>query len=630
MQSLIDFETDFFNLISPSRKRFRSGSNRATNVTLQCHRVTREQRGKAVGKYPGFKGCTVWFTGLSGAGKTTISFALEYILNTLGLPSYGLDGDNMRHGVCNNLGFSSEDRVENIRRVAEVAKLFADAGMISLASFISPFSKDREHARKIHEADGLPFIECHVDTPLEICESRDPKGLYSMARSGRISEFTGINSVYEIPKRPELTLHAGVNTVSQCVYQVLQYLVAKKVVPQEAINELRGRVKPLFVAEPERASLLSTIHDFPHVSLTKVDLQWLQVLAEGWATPLNGFMTERQYLQCLHFGQLLEDGGINQSIPIVLPVDDQAKKVIEKSGTSSVVLEYQGEPVAMLQTFEIYSHRKEERCARQFGTVNVIMESGDWLLGGPLKVFKRIVWNDGLDEYRLTPLEIRQKLAKLGADAVFVFQLRNPVHNGHALLISDTRKHLLEAGYKKPVLLLHPIGGWTKDDDVPLDVRIKQHEALLEEGVLDPESTILAIFPSPMLYAGPTEVQWHARARIAAGVHYYIVGRDPAGIQHPDTGDYLYDPSHGRKVLTMAPGLSSLEILPFKVAAYNKISRKMEYYDPERKEEFDFISGTRMRKLAKEGQDPPDGFMAPKAWLILSNYYRNLHKSAES
>ena len=153
-----------------------------------------------------------------------------------------------------------------------------------------------------------------------------------------------------------------------------------------------------------------------------------------------------------------------------------------------------------------------------------INNSGDWLVGGDLEVFERIKWNDGLDSYRKTPNELRQLYANLDADVVYAFQLRNPVHNGHALLMRDCERQLKSKGFKKPVLLLHPLGGWTKDDDVPLAVRIEQHKAVLDEGVLDPKATILAIFPSPMMYAGPTEVQWHAKARLVAGANYYIVG----------------------------------------------------------------------------------------------------------
>ncbi|KRY90617.1 Bifunctional 3'-phosphoadenosine 5'-phosphosulfate synthase 2 [Trichinella pseudospiralis] len=629
----MEFPLQLFNVMIPARKRIRLES-RATNITPQSHRVTREQRAQALGKYPNFRGCTIWFTGLSGSGKTTISFALEKVLCSVGLPAYGLDGDNMRHGICKNLGFSEEDREENIRRVAEVAKLFADLGIIALASFISPFERDRRRARKIHEDSGLIFIECFIDTPLEVCERRDPKGLYEKARVGKILDFTGIDSAYEVPENPELILHAAEETVIQCVQRVLQYLHERGIFPDEALMRLGAKVRELFVDESERLRLEASLSQMPKLSLEKIDLQWLQVLSEGWATPLAGFMTETQYLQTLHFNQLIEESTISQSIPIVLPVSNEGKAKLENADL--IALCYNGHTMAILLKPEFYPHRKEERCARQFGTchlghptVKMIMQSGDWLVGGEVKTLKPIKWNDGLDQYRLTPMEIRQRLVEMGADAVFAFQLRNPIHNGHALLMNDTKRTLISRGYKRPVLLLHPLGGWTKDDDVPLSVRMKQHQTLLEEGVLDPESTLLAIFPSPMLYAGPTEVMWHARARMAAGIHFYIVGRDPAGIQHPDTGDYLYDPTHGSKILSMTPGLGDVEILPFKVAAYNKLTQQMDYFDPSRKDEFDFISGSRMRKIAREGAQPPDGFMAPKAWEVLANYYRSLQNTVQ-
>lgn len=189
--------------------------------------------------------------------------------------------------------------------------------------------------------------------------------------------------------------------------------------------------------------------------------------------------------------------------------------------------------------------------------------------------------------------------------------------------MQDTKRQLIERGFKKPVLLLHPLGGWTKDDDVPLAVRIEQHKAVLEENVLDPSSTLLAIFPSPMCYAGPREVQWHAKARLVTGANFYIVGRDPAGIPHPDTGKDLYNATHGRRVLQMAPGLTKFEIIPFRVAAYNTKLARMTFYDPENKADFQFISGTKMRSFARNGQLPPAGFMAEKAWKVLANFYQS-------
>uniref|UniRef100_A0A671T8D3 Bifunctional 3'-phosphoadenosine 5'-phosphosulfate synthase 2-like n=1 Tax=Sinocyclocheilus anshuiensis TaxID=1608454 RepID=A0A671T8D3_9TELE len=600
---------------------------KATNVVYQAHHVSRSKRGQVVGTRGGFRGCTVWLTGLSGAGKTTIGFALEEYLVSHAIPCYSLDGDNIRHGLNKNLGFTATDREENIRRVAEVAKLFADAGLVCITSFISPFTKDRNDARKILESAGLPFFEVFVNAPLEVCESRDVKGLYKKARAGEIKGFTGIDSDYEKPEAPELVLKTGELTVNDCIQQLVDLLKEQDIVPTGVTEE----VNELFVPENKLDLVLSDANILPTLTITELDLQWVQVLAEGWATPLRGFMREREFLQVLHFGTLLDGGVINMSVPIVLPISKDDKKRLD--GCAAFVLEFKGQKVAIMRNPEFYEHRKEERCARQWGTtcpqhpyIKMVMESGDWLAGGDLEVFERIRWNDGLDQYRLTPRELRQKFKEMRADAIFAFQLRNPVHNGHALLMQDTKRRLLERGYKKPVLLLHPLGGWTKEDDVPLDWRMKQHAAVLDEGVLDPENTIVAIFPSPMMYAGPTEVQWHCRARMIAGANFYIVGRDPAGLPHPETKKDLYEPTHGGKVLTMAPGLTSLEIIPFRVAAYNKVKKAMDFYDTERHGEFEFISGTKMRSLARSGENPPDGFMAPKAWKVLAEYYSSLQK----
>lgn len=188
--------------------------------------------------------------------------------------------------------------------------------------------------------------------------------------------------------------------------------------------------------------------------------------------------------------------------------------------------------------------------------------------------------------------------------------------------MQETRKRLLEKGYKKPTLLLHPLGGWTKGDDVPLKVRIEQHKAVLSEGILDAENTVLAIFPSPMNYAGPIEVQWHCKARLVTGANFYIVGRDPAGIPHPDGSGDLYQPEYGSEVLKKARGLDRLEVIPFRPAAYNKKKGFMDFYDPSREEEYEFISGTKMRTLARSGEKPPKGFMSDKGWEVLANFYR--------
>ncbi len=172
------------------------------NVVWHPGHLTREERWVAIGS----AGATVWFTGLSGSGKSTVAIEVERQLLAAGRPCYLLDGDNLRHGLNGDLGFSAEDRDENVRRVAEVARLFADAGVVALVPLISPYRAARDRARQVHDVAGLPFLEVFVDTPIELCEQRDPKGLYAKARAGEIRGFTGIDDPYEAPLAPELVL----------------------------------------------------------------------------------------------------------------------------------------------------------------------------------------------------------------------------------------------------------------------------------------------------------------------------------------------------------------------------------------------------------------------------------------
>jgi adenylylsulfate kinase len=193
---------------------------KATNITWHEGHVTRDERNALLKQ----QGCTIWFTGLSGSGKSTIAYTLEHALVQRGHLAYVLDGDNIRHGLNKNLGFSAADREENIRRIGEVARLFADAGLITMTSFISPYRKDRDGVRALHAEGKLPFIEVHVNTPIETCEQRDPKGLYKKARAGQLKNFTGIDDPYEAPLKPELTLDATTTSPQEAAVLLLQYL----------------------------------------------------------------------------------------------------------------------------------------------------------------------------------------------------------------------------------------------------------------------------------------------------------------------------------------------------------------------------------------------------------------------
>ena len=191
---------------------------KATNIVWHQGAVTREDREQL----NGHRGCTVWLTGLSGSGKSTIAVELEKRLLERGVRTYILDGDNIRHGLNKNLGFSPEDRTENIRRIGEVAKLFTDAGLVALTAFISPYRADRDQVRAIMQPGD--FIEVFVDCPVEVCEQRDVKGLYKKARAGEIKEFTGISAPYEAPSKPELVLETSGQSVEKSALQILAYL----------------------------------------------------------------------------------------------------------------------------------------------------------------------------------------------------------------------------------------------------------------------------------------------------------------------------------------------------------------------------------------------------------------------
>ena len=200
--------------------------NKITNQNTVWHEPTifREDREKL----NGHKSAILWFTGLSGAGKSTLALAVEDHLHKIGIRTFVLDGDNIRQGLCKDLGFTDADRTENIRRIGEVSKLMLDAGVVVMTAFISPFRKDRQLVRDLVKKGD--FIEIYCQAPLSVCEERDPKGLYKKARAGQIPEFTGISSPYEAPENPELIIRSGEKPISACTNEIIQFLEKLKII----------------------------------------------------------------------------------------------------------------------------------------------------------------------------------------------------------------------------------------------------------------------------------------------------------------------------------------------------------------------------------------------------------------
>lgn len=527
-----------------------------------------------------------------------------------------------------------------------------------------------------------------MDVPLKIVQERDPKGLYKKVASGELKGFTGVDDPYEPPINAELNIKNQEMSVQAAVDIILRKLIEEGVLvggptlPKGLPMPDGDEIIDLIVPSNQKKKKVLEAEKLPKVLLTDIDVNWLQVIGEGWAAPLKGFMREGTLLQTIHFNSILVDPfnltgtkglhehqtnwmdfenippkRVSMSVPITLPCTDYTKEMIESSGKKSITLTNKhGELLAILHNPEIYPHRKEEIIARIFGVIDpghpyikYITNSGNWLIGGEIELLDRIRYNDGLDQFRLTARETQQEFIKRGADSVVAFQTRNPIHAGHAYLMKTGRDILIKKGYKNPILWLSPLGGWTKEDDVPLDVRVKQHEAVLKEGMLDPKNTVMAIWPAPMIYAGPTEVLFHAKSRRNAGATYFVAGRDPAGMKgsplaatHPD--DDLYNGDHGRYVLTMSPGQAPLTIIPFGKVYYDKRDHTMKAIDIKRPNDFIEISGSKMRKLAAQGAVPcdisngkdipsdllsenciPPGFMVQSGWDIVCNYYQNVN-----
>ncbi|KAF0711785.1 Aste57867_5043 [Aphanomyces stellatus] len=651
------------------------------NVFYDESVVTERTRFAAIGQ----KGATIWMTGLSGSGKSTIGRSLEAKLIHDRIQVYRLDGDNVRIGLNRDLGFSAADRQESVRRVGEVAALFAQSGTITIVGLVSPYRAHRDEVRDLHAKMNIPFYEVFVDTPLSVVMARDIKGLYKKAVSGEIKQFTGVSAPYEAPLHADMTLFTPNMTLDTEVDALYAFLQKKGLLtgvdalpsgyPGVAMADGGNAATPFDALYPDTPAVVQPTPDMPRVLLRDEDLHWLQVIGEGWASPLQGFMREGAYLQCLHFSSVVFDADnltagtlnphvatnfseystadvakgtrVSMPIPIVLPITHATKTAIAKA-SQVVLVSRTGDEVALLLDPEVYDHRKEERITRTFGAMDkghpyvmAIQNSGDYLLGGEIQLLHRVQYHDGLDEYRLTPAELRAKFDALGADAVLAFQTRNPTHAGHAYLMNQGRQVLLDQGFKNPILWLSPLGGWTKDDDVPLDVRVRQHEAIIRDGMLDPASTVLSIWPSPMVYAGPREVQWHAKSRKNAGASYFVVGRDPAGIKRSDIKDDMYAGDHGRYVLHLAPGMEEMNLLSFPKVYYDKTDHKMKPMDPTRnKADFLSISGSKMRFMAKEGFQPcadaissdweatptcvPPGFMVPSGWNLMIQYYQKM------
>jgi sulfate adenylyltransferase/3'-phosphoadenosine 5'-phosphosulfate synthase len=537
------------------------------------------------------KGFVVWFTGLSGAGKSTVANALQTELQRRGRHVELLDGDEVRTHLSKGLGFSKEDRDTNIRRIGYVARLVARSGGVAITAAISPYRDVRDEVR----AQAPGFVEVYMRCPIETLTDRDTKGLYRKALAGEIANFTGVSDPYEEPLHPEVVCDTALETPDQSLAKIIQALERLGHLPRPVIDG------PLPEGEELRA-LRAEAHTLPRLEVGQRELSDLFMLATGGLAPLHSFMAADDYKSVISSGRLA--GGHPFTIPIVL-------RAAARPSAGRIALFVGDQPVGIIDVTSAFRTDPEAEAVGVYGTnddahpgVRVLKDSGHWAVAGSVVALAHAT--SGFPEYDLTPAQVRAVKVERRWKTMVGFQTRNPVHRAHEYL----QKVALET---IDGLLLHPLVGETKSDDIPASVRMSCYEELLR-GYFPPERVLLATNPAWMRYAGPKEAVFHAIVRRNYGCTHFIVGRDHAGV-----GSY-YDTYAAHRIFDeYEPGELGIEILRFEHTFYCTACGGMASSRtcPHPATEHKTLSGTAVRKLLADGKDLPPEFTRPEVAKVL-------------
>ena len=576
------------------------------------------------------RGVTVWFTGLSGSGKTTVARRVHELLRERHILSERLDGDVVRQTLCRDLGFTKEDRDKNIERVTFVSQVLTRNGVVVLSCFISPYKRMRDNAR----AEIGDFLEVYVKTPLEVLVERDVKGMYKKAMAGEIQGFTGVNDPYEEPSAPELVLETATETIEESVQRVIRLLEERgyvsvdvaaadraaqsrrveqgKAVPGPSVPH-GGELVNRELTGDARAEAIAHAKSLRHLTLDEREASDLEMIGYGALSPLTGFMRKADYDTVVDTMRLSD--GLVWALPVTKAVSQEEASSIAV-GQEVALDAPDGSLMGIMQVTDVYAYDKAREAQRCFGTTETahpgvarLMAQGEMLLGGPVRVIDRPT-HAMFNEYRLTPMETRQRFDELGWKTVVGFQTRNPVHRAHEYL----HKVAMES---VDGLLLHPLVGATKSDDVPAETRMKTYEAILAH-YYPKNRAMMAVFPAAMRYAGPREALWHAIARKNYGCTHFIVGRDHAGV-----GNYYG--SYDAQVLIDTFPQHELGIVPFKfehtffcATCGNMASSRTCPHD---RTHHVVLSGTKVRDMLTAGELPPPEFTRPELARILIEAY---------
>jgi sulfate adenylyltransferase/3'-phosphoadenosine 5'-phosphosulfate synthase len=564
-------------------------------------------------------GFVVWFTGLSGSGKSTLAAMLAGEIARRGTHVETLDGDEVRMHLSKGLGFSKEDRDTNIRRIGFVAKLIARSGACAITAAISPYTEIRAEQRR---AAGGRFCEVYCACPIDALSARDAKGLYKKALAGEIKNFTGVDDPYEAPESAEVVVHTDKETKEQSLAKILAKLEDLGYVPRSASAQgtAAAIAKRLILphggelvdrwahgAEKERAA--EKAKSLPGIVLDERAAADVENIAVGAFSPLKGFMTSKDYLRVVREMRL--ENGLVWSVPITLAIS-QAEAESIRVGTEVALRMPDGRNVAILEVSDKFVPDKEAEAREVYRTtedkhpgVAYLKTSGDVYIGGEIRVLER-PFAPEFPSYHRDPAETRELFQSRGWTTVVGFQTRNPIHRAHEY-ITKCALEICDG------LMIHPLVGATKSDDIPASVRMKCYEVLLEK-YYPKDRALLSVYPAAMRYGGPREAIFHAMARKNYGCSHFIVGRDHAGV-----GSY-YGTYDAQKIFEQFSA-SELGITPlnFENAFYSTVVSTMGTGKtaPGDASTQVSLSGTKVRDLLRAGQLPPPEFSRPEVAQIL-------------
>lgn len=567
------------------------------------------------------QGAVVWLTGLSGAGKTTISSLVSKTLHHHSIQHIVLDGDEVRKVLSPDLGYSAEDRKKHLERVMYLAKTLAQNNQLVLAAFLSANKEVRNNIRK-HIETAATFIEVYVKCPFQVCVERDPKGHYKKVQQGTMQNFVGVDQPYQESEHPELVLETDKLQPEQSAEQIIHYLAEQGIIrnslstskTQEIVSLKAhgGDLVQQFMDEKEKKEILASLHKYKQLIVDRDAILDLENIATGVFSPLCGFMNKTNYESVVEKGRLAN--GIPFTIPIVLPVSDEEIKIKQFRKGDHVILLAQNKdhniPIALLEVEDIFMYDKQKEAQNVYGTtdsnhpgVKRLFSRSNTLISGKIELINRYPIGD-FQGFNYDPLQTRKMFAEKGWKTIVGFQTRNAPHRAHEHLQKTALEHV-------DGLFIQPLVGWKKPGDFSPRVIIKAYRHAIDY-FYNKNRVVFGILTTAMRYAGPREAVFHAIIRKNFGCTHFIIGRDHAGV-----GNY-YAKYAGHAFADLFPDLG-ITIMRLHGPYYCKKCENIatEHTCPHDPEHHLTISGTQARKMLSNKEFPPKEFMRPEVAKII-------------